>query len=110
MYYGEMIFSDMLKDYYTNFKRIQQNIMDIDSSITNNLIVSKQNEISIKINSSLSSDINKIMEVVNMIDTNLKKYIENLNVLNNGFINGNLNLDIDIPFFKEAVDIIENEL
>ena len=110
MYYGEMIFSDAIKDYYTNFKEIKQNIMDIDSSITYGLIVSNQNELSIKINAALSNDIDKILEVVNMIDDNWKKYIENLNVLNNGFITGNLNLDIDIPFFKEAVDIIENEL
>lgn len=109
-YYNELVFSDFIKDYYEKFLNIKQTIIDIETLIKEGLVLPNQENISIKINYALINEMVKIIEVANAIEDNWKKYIESIDVLNNGFVTKKLNLNNDIPFFKEAIDIIENEL
>lgn len=110
MSYDELLFDDAIKEYYEKIIKIKKNIDSIESSMQVGVVLPKQENISTRMNNNLNDRITEIIELVNDIKNNLQKYIEDLDILNNGFVNRNLNLNVEISFFKEAFDIIENEL
>ena len=110
MHYNELIFSDIIKDYHEKFLNVKQGINDVDRAIRNGVISPAQDDIIFKINNSIINEMNEILEVTNIIYCNWKEYIEAMDTLNSSFISKRTNLNVDILFFKEATDIINNEL
>lgn len=110
MYYDELIFSDIIKDYHEKFLSVKQTITDIDEIIKGGVVSPTQDDISFKINNSLINELDKILEVTDSIYYNWKEYIEAMSTLNSSFASKRIDLNTDVSFFKEAIDIIDNEL
>lgn len=107
---NEIIVSDVVYDYCNSFEEIKNRITQCREEISKGVIFSLDENISIKINNKLIDNINVIENEVNKLLKCWNDYLNEMNILNNGFSSKHLFLTEDNFYFKEAINIVENEL
>ena len=104
----EFIFSDIVKDYSYIFSDNNIMLNDMKNVFDSGILKDETNELTIIINRQLKKRMETIQHNFNNIKIYFDSYVQNMEQLNKGFINNNVNFDN--MFFIEAKNMLESEL
>ena len=84
---GEIVFSDLLQNYCDEFENLKKEMFKIKDELESINIDRNQEGLLIMMNSKISKSFVELYYVFDKLSVWFKQYIEEMNTLNNGFVN-----------------------
>ena len=108
--YDEIIFSEVIKDYYNNFLNLKNKVLDVKKVTDNGVINSNSFELASTINNVINQDMIVVLENITKMCNWWKEYIDSMDSLNKGISSSNISVSTHNEYLRSAKDIFENEL